>query len=153
MLAGYLALMIAALFTGAAFYISFAEQPARLRLDDRALLAQWKPAYKRGFAMQAPLAVVGFVLGIVAWWLTARLTFLVRGVLLLANWPWTIFSLRPIDYPRRNRMARPRSGGRDGGGVDRIGESIPYRACAVRMRPSIARHEGHFDDVTARPIG
>ncbi len=93
MLAGYLALMIAALFTGAAFYMSFAEQPARLRLDDRALLAQWKPAYKRGFATQAPLAVVGFVLGIVAWWLTDRLTFLVRGVLLLANWPWTIFSL------------------------------------------------------------
>jgi len=73
--AGRLALIIAALFTGAAFYVSFAEQPARLGLDDRALLAQWKPAYKRRLAMQAPLAIIGFLLGIMAWWMTGRLTF------------------------------------------------------------------------------
>ena len=80
MLLGYLALTAASLFTGAAFYINIAEHPARLVLDDRSLLAEWKPAYNRGYIMQASLAIIGFVLGAVAWWLTGRLGFLAGAI-------------------------------------------------------------------------
>jgi hypothetical protein len=97
MLIGDLALVSAALFTGAAFYVNFAEQPARLQLDDRSLLAQWKPAYKRGYVMQSTLAIAGFVLGAAAWWLSGILAVLLGAVLMLANWPWTLLGIMPTN--------------------------------------------------------
>jgi hypothetical protein len=97
MLVGGLALASAAAFSGAAFYVNFAEQPARLKLDDQSLLVQWKPAYKRGAMMQSTLALLGFVLGVGAWWLERRPGFLVGAVLMLANWPWTLLVVMPTN--------------------------------------------------------
>ena len=97
MLIGDLALVSSALFTGAAFFVNFAEQPARLMLDDRSLLAQWKPSYKRGAIMQAPLAIIGFVLGAAAWWLSGNWAFLLGGILMLSNWPWTLLAILPTN--------------------------------------------------------
>jgi uncharacterized membrane protein len=97
MFSGYLALTSAALFTGAAIYVSVAEQPARLGLDDRALLTEWKPSYKRGAAMQARLALLAFLLGMIAWWQTGKTAFFIGALFMLAPWPWTLLVIRPTN--------------------------------------------------------
>ena len=94
---GLLALIASAIFAGAAFYANFAEQPARLLLDDRALLTEWKPAYQRGAIMQAPLAVIGFIFGVLAWWQVAHIGFLIGALLIIAPWPWTLIVIKPTN--------------------------------------------------------
>src|SRR5918997_5267309 len=97
MITGQLALTTAALFAGAALYINVAEQPARLGLNDAALLQEWKPAYKRGTVMQAPLAILGFLLGMAAWWQTGHVGWALGALLMVANWPFTFFAVMPTN--------------------------------------------------------
>ena len=94
---GLLALIAATFFTGVALYVNVAEQPARLLLDDRALLIEWKPSYKRGAAMQAPLALAGCLLGLIAWWQTSHPGFLIGAVAMIAPWPWTLIGIKPTN--------------------------------------------------------
>lgn len=85
------ALVCAALFAGAALYISFAEHPARMKLDDRAALTQWKPSYDRAAILQASLAILGGVLGAAAWYRWQGNWFwLAGGIVLFLNVPYTL---------------------------------------------------------------
>jgi hypothetical protein len=119
MILGFLALVTAALFAGAAFYVNFVEQPARLALDDRAALLQWQRSYERAAVMQAGLAMLGFGLGLAAWWWEGRdLRWLVGALILLAPWPYTLLVIKPVND--RLKAADP------------IGAGTPTRALIER---------------------
>jgi hypothetical protein len=92
-----LALATAAAFAGAAVYINLSEQPARLALDDIALLKEWKPSYAKGLEMQATLALLSGVLGLAASYFEHRSAAAIGGCLMLANWPYTLFVIAPTN--------------------------------------------------------
>ena len=91
------AIVAATLFTGAALYITLVEHPARMHLDDAPLLAQWQPSYKRALPIQSGLAIVAGLSGLVAWYVSWDWQWLAGGVVMLANWPFTLLAIAPVN--------------------------------------------------------
>ncbi len=94
---GLAALLFATAFTGAAFYINAVEHPARMSLPQASARQQWAPAYKRGYVMQASLAVISGLCGLAAWWQSGGPAWLVGAIAILANWPWTLIVIMPVN--------------------------------------------------------
>ena len=97
MLTGALALAFAAAFSGAALYINLVEQPARLALDDSALLSEWRPSDRRGFAMLASLALIAAALALTAYFQTQDVRWLIGAIIVIAIWPYTFFAMVPMN--------------------------------------------------------
>ena len=85
MLVAELALIISAIFTGAAVYINLVEQPARLKLSNESLLLQWRPSYHRGFRHEVSLAAIAGTLGIIASVMTHHWFYIVAAIIILIN--------------------------------------------------------------------
>src|SRR3954452_19948321 len=97
MLAALLALVLAAAFAGAAIFVNIAEQPARLALDDPALLLEWQKSYNRAAPMQGGLALLAALLGFLAAWQLHDWRLVVGGLLILANWLYTLLAIKPTN--------------------------------------------------------
>ena len=91
----FIAVLATTIFAGAAIYITFVEHPARMGCSTELAATEWAPSYKRATLMQAPLAIIGFLCGTVAWWLGAGGPWLIAALLILAVVPFTLIVIEP----------------------------------------------------------
>lgn len=91
------ATLCAGLFAGAAIYISLVEHPARLSCGSQLAVREFGPSYRRGAVMQASLAVVGTLAGLLAAWRQQSPPLLVGSLLLAAVVPFTLVVILPTN--------------------------------------------------------
>lgn len=97
MLAGPLALAFASALTGQALYVNLVEQPARLALEDQALLNEWGPSDQRGVALAGGLSVIAAALGLSAWFATGDVRFAIGALIAICLWPYAFFVMAPLN--------------------------------------------------------
>ena len=97
MIWGTFALVFAAAFTGASFHVNWVEQPARLKLDDEALLSEWGPSDSRGVALLAAFALVAAIAGFIAYFETQDVRWAFGALAILMSWPYAFFVMSPLD--------------------------------------------------------
>ncbi|HSP99733.1 MAG TPA: DUF1772 domain-containing protein [Candidatus Dormibacteraeota bacterium] len=97
MLALILATACAGLFCGAALYINLVEHPARMACGTGLAVREFGPSYRRAAIMQASLAIVGLVLGVLAAWQRHDWWVGVGALLLGAVVPFTLLVILPTN--------------------------------------------------------
>lgn len=97
MIWGTLALAFAAAFTGASFFVNWVEQPARLELDEEALLSEWGPSDSRGVALLAGIALLAAIAGFIAYFESQDVRWAFGALLIIGSWPYAFFVMAPLD--------------------------------------------------------
>jgi hypothetical protein len=97
MTSGSLALAFAAALTGAALYVNWVEQPARMALDDQAILSEWGPSDQRGVALLLALALISALLGLSAYHATNDVRWALGAIFVILTWPYAFFVMAPMN--------------------------------------------------------
>jgi Domain of unknown function (DUF1772) len=91
------AILTATLFSGAAIYVNLVEHPARMECGTEFAASVFGPSYRRAAVMQAILALAATVGGIGAWFMDARVAWLVGAALIFMVVPFTLIAIRPTN--------------------------------------------------------
>src|SRR5271155_1120040 len=85
------------MFAGAAVYINFVEQPARLSCGIEPAVREWRPSYRLGTFIQGPPALIGSIAALVSWWFERRAGWLLGGIVLFLVIPFTFLVIFPTN--------------------------------------------------------
>jgi len=91
------ATIITGMFAGAATFISLVEHPVRMRYGAEFAIREFRPSLKRAHNPMASLALLSFILGMIAWMRDAGPLWLLGGLAMVANGPWTLAFMRPVN--------------------------------------------------------
>ncbi len=97
MISGSIALAFAAAFAGAAVYVNWVEQPARMGLDEEALLSEWAPSDSRGVALLAAFALAAAIAGFIAYFESDDVRWVFGALIIIATWPYAFFVMAPLN--------------------------------------------------------
>ena len=92
-----IAIVACGLFAGAAIYINLVEHPARVQCGTATAVREFAPSYARATIMQASLAIVGCLGGVVAGWQRSDMPVVFAAVLLGLVVPFTVIVIRPTN--------------------------------------------------------
>src|SRR2546427_13233626 len=92
-----LATVCAGTFFGAAIYINFVEHPARMSCGLELAVREFGPSYARASVMQAKLAILGCLIGLIAAWSLRDLTTAISAALLGLVFPFTLMGILPTN--------------------------------------------------------
>jgi len=94
---GLYAFAVAAAFLGATIYIGLVEQPARLRLNTRAMIQEWKLSNRRGTLVLSGFAVLSAAIALVQFRQSGDVRWIIGGTTILASWPYAYFVMMPVN--------------------------------------------------------
>jgi Domain of unknown function (DUF1772) len=97
MFSGLIALVFAAAFAGAAIYVNWVEQPARLALDEETLLSEWRPSDSRGVALLSTFSLAAAVAAFIAYFESADVRWVFGALVIIASWPYAFFVMTPLN--------------------------------------------------------
>ena len=102
----FIAVFCSGVFFGAALYITVVQHPATLEAGASFAGRFFAPMYRRAYAMQVVLAVLGTLAALWAWWQGSGFLWLLGALLLFAVVPFTFIRIMPVN----NQLLAP---GRD----------------------------------------
>jgi len=93
----FVSILTCTLFAGVALYINVAEHPARMQCGTELAATVFAPSYKRAAVMQATLALVATISGVVSWSIAGSVLWIIGALLIFGVIPFTLIAILPTN--------------------------------------------------------